>query len=903
MLPGVALAQAIAIAAENAADTMVAPRSLITVALRVTNNSSAAGNFEASVALPPGWRMVTPDGAFPLARGASTVRLLSIFVPEAATAGEHILAYSLRSRGTPAAGDYAVRINVAPAVKLALTLLDMPDMVVAGEPYTGTFLLKNSGNAPVTVDYKAQSSRAYPMDLAPGVLALAPGASHTFTIQVTSKPVTALERDWLVFTASVGGGTVPATVRATAVVKLIPRVTGAERRYETVPATAALRYVTADDNGRRRSLVQAEVAGGGRVGESGDRYVDFLLRGPGAETASGFGQLAEYRVAYRDPHLALGLGDLNYGLSTLTEAGSYGRGASASYQGDSLSFTGYTMRDRYSRVDQAILPASGPIAGAVEQLTQLTAPLARTTLSEQAAALGYASAIGRLGVNFLRKTDYRCPTGADIASIGDQAGSLTGFSAEVELADSSCAGATGKAYRVALADRRYRLTWRASVTHADAQYAGYNPDQALALFQAEYPLTAALSVHAVYREQKTNLARDPSRAALDETQSTAGIGYRFANGAHADVDYLAGVTADLRAQPDYDASRQAVRFGVYHHYQGLGLYASASLGTTDDRVRKDSFATRQLLTSAFWTASARLSVGANLYYIDNAYSTRREAPQTSIGGTLRYAFSGATTVDANLQENRAGIGGSSGNLTLTHRLANGDVMTLAVRRLSAGATRQGDLMLSYAMPLSVPVGKRHNIATVNGRVLDQETGRGMPGKVLRLGGILAISADDGAFSFPSILVGTYYLSLDDMQGVGGAIPVEAMPMAVEVREGDTPRLDIALVRAATLAGTVSLAVADATPGAGSLRNMLVTFRKGAMSFNRLTDEAGAFRLGSIAPGEWTVSVDPSTLPAGYALEQDQFTVALAPAGQSVVAFKLAVRIRAIRMQELMPVGR
>ena len=903
-LPGLAWAQEIAIVPESAVDDLVVPRSLITVALRITNNSNADGNFDAVLALPPGWRTVTPDGAFALARGASTIRLLSIFVPEAATAGEHILSYSLRNRAAPAIGGaYAVRINVAPAVKLALTLLDIPDMVVAGEPYSGTFLLKNSGNAPVTVDYKAQSSRGFPMDLAPGAMTLAPGTSHTFTIRVTSSAVTALERDWLVVTASVGGGTVPATVRATGVVQLIPQVTGAERRYETVPASAALRYVSADDKGRRRSTVQAEVAGGGKLDGGGDRYVDFLLRGPGAGTTSGFGQLAEYRVAYRDPRWALGLGDLNYGLSMLTEAGSYGRGASLAYQGESLSLSAYTMRDRYARVDRVILPAGGPIADAVEQLTELTAPLARTVLAEQALGVKYASAVGLLGVHLLHKTDYRCPTGADIASIGDQVGSLTGFAAEVEVAQSSCDGTAGNAYRVALADRRYRLTWRASITHADAQYAGYNPDQALAVFQAEYPLTAALSVHAAWREQKTNLGLDARRAALDEHQGSAGFGYRFANGAQVDIDYLAGVTADLRAQPDYDASRQAVRASAYHRYRGLGLYASASIGHTDDRVRKDRFPTRQLLASAFWTASAQLSIGANLYYIDNAYSTRKEEPQTSIGSTLRYAFSEATTLDANLQQSRAGVGGSAGNLTLVHRLDNGNVMTLAVRQLRVGATRQGDLMLSYAMPLSVPVARRRDVASVNGRVLDQETGRGMGGKVLRLGGILAVSAADGAFSFPSIPVGTYYLSLDDMQGAGGTIPVEAMPMEVQVREGDAARLNIALVQAATLAGTVALSVPADAPGAGLLRNMLVTFRKGAVTFNRLTDEAGAFRLGSIAPGEWAVSVAPSTVPDGYALEQEQFTVMLAPAGQSVLAFKLAVRVRTIKMQELTPVGR
>lgn len=890
---------------------------MTTVALRITNNSGAAGEFEASLALPQGWRLITPEQPFRLARGASVVRLTSLFVPEAAAAGEHTLAYTLASRGAPAVlGKYSLAIRVAASVKLTLALLDMPDMVIAGEPYSGSFLLHNRGNAPVTVDYKAHSSRGYVLDLAAGALTLQPGETRTFRIRVASEPVAALERDWLVLAAQARGG--GAAERATGVVKVVPRITGSEQRYNTIQASAGLRLVSQEKDGQRRSAMQAEISGGGKLGDSGERYLDFLLRGPGAESQSVFGRPDEYRVEYRDTSLAVGLGDLNYGLSPLTELGRYGRGVSASYRAGNATVRAYAMKDRFSRPALAALLAAGSPAGEAERLDALNPPLPDTAVTEQALGIAYAySDSARVDANFLRKRDASCASGADILSLCDQTRWTAGLTADVELGHSACAGIGGNAFRVDLSDRRYRMKYNISLMHADAQYRGYNPDQQLAVFNADYPLTAVLSIHANHRVQQSNRQLAPTRAALDETQDGAGVGYQFQDGARADLDYVARNTVDLRALSDFDARHRAARLSLRQQYHRLSLYGSVESGTTTDLLRHDRFPARQLLTSAYWAASERLAWGAYLFYVDNAYSTRKDEPQKSVGATIRYAFSDTTTLDGNLQASRARIRGSGADLALSHRRANGDVVTLAMRRTAAGTADQTDLVFAYAVPLSVPVSKRQNVATVTGRLFDQDTGKGVPDLLLRLGGIVAVSGPNGEFSFPSILIGTYYLSIDQLNGVSGRIPLEPMPMAVEVRKGADARIDIALVQSATLTGSITLhesvaplaaaAVVGAGPEQGApvtARNLLVILRNNGLEFKRLTDENGRFRLRGIPPGQWTVSVGDEAIPAGYELEKNQFLVTLAPAGEVALEFKLRQKIRAIKMQQQMaPVGK
>ena len=93
-------------------------------------------------------------------------------------------------------------------------------------------------------------------------------------------------------------------------------------------------------------------------------------------------------------------------------------------------------------------------------------------------------------------------------------------------------------------------------------------------------------------------------------------------------------------------------------------------------------------------------------------------------------------------------------------------------------------------------------------------------------------------------------------------------------------------------------------GAVVPRNLLVIMRKNGLEFKRLTDEHGRFRVGGIAPGQWTVSVDEEGIPDGYTLEKNPYIVDLAPGGEAALEFKLRHKNREIKvLQQMAPVGR
>src|SRR2546428_10220388 len=142
-------------------------------------------------------------------------------------------------------------------------------------------------------------------------------------------------------------------------------------------------------------------------------------------------------------------------------------------------------------------------------------------------------------------------------------------------------------------------------------------------------------------------------------------------------------------------------------------------------------------------------------------------------------------------------------------------------RLSVGPRVQFDstgnttssITLQYGYPITtygiVPNGRLEGVvfqdSNENGR---QDPGEpGVPGVSMRIEGRrAAISDRDGRLSLEAVKVSDHRISLDDETGPVWLVATQ-LPETVQVTDGDSTRLEVALVPDATLTGTVYVGTA------------------------------------------------------------------------------------------------
>lgn len=862
------------------------PRQIVTLSFNVSNESDRVQELETRLQLPAGWRPVTPDLPFSLARGESVARFATFVIPDGAVAGDHIVHYVVRSRLQPELFiRYSTTVHVAAMGRLDVSALDAPSAVASGESYRAVFLVRNAGNTHVVAKFRARSSLQHSVAPEEGTVELAPRESRELALEIRSEVVKKLAFEKLSLSVTDGA---ELTAQAVRVVKLLPAGGSGESLYRTIPGQVRLTHLAQQRDGVRKSGWQTEFAGAGPIDEAGSRHINFLLRGPDARHTSTLGAWDEYRLEYSGNGFVMGVGDLAYALSPLTEFGRYGRGVQARLTTGDWNLGLYEMSDRFVQNESRQLGASASRA---------------------------LSPTSRVGLNYLAKSGAAT---ANIYSI--QASEQdAGFSAEAELATSD-SSSSGRASRAYLYDGRGRLRYSATALYAEPQFAGYYRDQALLAISGNYALASGFGLRTTAFWQRTNLDRLTGRPALEESRLELGLEAPSMAGIALSADVLMRRTRDLRPVSTVDLLHPGVRVNAsYSSGAGWGVAASGELGATQARVSEQRYTTSLAMLSTYWHPSERHSYSVYLLRDDNTYSTVRQAVRTIAGISAAFQPWDRARLSLNLQHGTAE--GSNRFLTagFEQTLRGGQTISLMVRHASNNLYRQTDAQLVFTVPLDLPVARRPDLAPVSGRLVDIETGAGLAGVPLSLDGVVVMTDAHGYFRYEAARAGRRYLTLAGGGAAAGKVPLMPFPHEMDVRANGDNYVEIRFVRPGTVKGRVqrhehaaqllSQALSEGenqsmalTEGHG-LAGALVIVSNADITYRRLTDADGRFRIDGLPPGKWLVRLDEGTLPLSgqYQIEQLGFPQDVRSGEEIFVDFKLRPLSRRLKLISVAPV--
>jgi hypothetical protein len=211
--------------------------------------------------------------------------------------------------------------------------------------------------------------------------------------------------------------------------------------------------------------------------------------------------------------------------------------------------------------------------------------------------------------------------------------------------------------------------------------------------------------------------------------------------------------------------------------------------------------------------------------------------------------------------------------------------------------------IEYAMPLQMPIGRARSIGRVRGRVVDQETGRGVAGTLVRLGPKAAITDADGRVAFAGLPAGEYRLAIAQQTSQSATVFTGDPTVRVDSANRSPTTFALAVERAGMVIGSVRQMVvartgiesaSDSLADAGPLNEVSLALVGVRDTVFATTDAAGAYRFAEVASGSYVLKV-MTEAHAGTRWEPAEIEVTVKPAVTRQVAFRSVPRRRAVQM--------
>ena len=866
--PTPAFAQTVVIGARDTAAIVAAPAATITAALRITNRSAGRVSIVPRITVPADWSVPMGASPFMLAAGESDSWIVGVRVPARAPAGRYRIALSAEDSATHLITRDSLTVDVSAVHGLELSLTNRPTYAVSGDTYRATFLLQNRGNVQTTVKLRGTSALGGSVALDSVQTTLSAGASLPVVVRVATRTKGQQAQDDVLELYASDKSDSSVTALASARVTIVQEANATEPLHR-VASQLRLRAANAS-----AGVSPFELIGGGALRDEGSEQVSFVLRGsPGA--TSQFGDQDEYRVELRGANYTARVGDALYRVSSLSSGGQAGFGGGVDVQEGAVSAGAFMQRFRF----QPDSPTERGAYVSVRAQDMFASP--KLTVS----------GLTRAGGIF----------GGQILGTGVTLSPFNAASVELEVAGSSGPLGRGAATtaRVSGGDRvRYDLGHVA----ANDRFAG------------------------VYRGAAHDYASLSARASGD-------LQFSASMGSHQSSGVIFGLVAPQYFRSSTLAMEYATRFSL--QYSTLTRTSSFVASRSDESQRgvlargeqtfgamrlwgaagagfaSDGPSNRHAYHELSLGASANIGVHSLSLYGESSKGmsiTRGADDIVTIGGDGRLRLGPSTYLTFNGFQTSVRSSGdrySQIDAGLSQVLPTGSTVSLRTRLAASATDARGRevAFLEYSMPLQLPVGRARSAGRVRGRVVDQETGLGVGGTLVRLGPQAAITDDDGRVAFAGLPAGEYRLSIAQQSTQGATVFTGDPTVQVDSSRRAPTTFALAVERAGIVTGSVrQMTVArtgmgsapDSLADAGPMNEMSLALVGVRDTLFTTTDATGTYRFAEVASGSYVLKVT-SAPNAGARWEPAEIDVSVQPAVTRQVAFRLVPRRRAVHM--------
>jgi uncharacterized protein (DUF2141 family) len=937
----------------------VTPGKTITGSFLLTNTSGRTETLMDELRVPQGWKTLIPQAAAPFTLNAweQRARIIAFSISPNAPAGSYRVTYAAHgTRDSGISGSRSLVVAVKPVHKIEIDVAEKPDFVVAGNPFTVRFRVMNRGNSASRIKMDMHGNMGYPVDPKQTTLNLDVGQSELVSVTVTTDNLLKRKETYVLTISAVTENVqgVAAAITKDTVLFILPGTPELVDLYHRVPAKLSM--IGSAQDGEYAG--QVELAGGGDIDEEGKKRVDFLFRGPDLQDKNIFGLRDEYRLNYYTDTFDILAGDQGYSLSPLTEQSRYGRGGEVDFHRPMTGAGVFYLetQDQSPQVNEGgghLFYNPADLLGLKANFLHKETDLASF---EPESINPYNIPENTLWDNYTgldEEPDLSAvtPESTNLYSIQTSTAWDKKLALDLEYGVSDNTGitrTTGNSYNIDLSGELKGARYAIEKTYADPRFFGYFHDSDYTTGALFFPLYRQLTGNVSYRSYQNNLDLNPLLgSATDEESYRGGINLPLPTGTHLSLAYEDFQKKDeMTPINQFDFHERFFALGLGQAFKWASLQGYLNSGFMDNNLtgsRNTPVANYSLYASFYptdWQAYSLYGRTGQDLYNDNPQRSK----SAGVTGTWRYKQANLNlnyqisevTTDTYRRTNDPVIPFDGSTITfngrtevllssLNYTLRNDHIFSIRGywinNKNESGSLQETSFLLSYTIPLGIPVRKKKGIGGIRGTVSDAE-GKPLQKVVVEVGGLTAVTDKTGEFTFPGFKPGTYYLGVEQGSIGMGRITTEKTPLPLEVRGGETSQVSIRITPSCRVTGRLSLrepdsdgnvrtemkqdqarefslkgqeGMEDKDKSALKLVNILVEISRGEESIRQVTDDKGRFSFYDLRPGTWTVKVAADNLPAYHYVEKKSYSIELKSGEEQTIDIQVLPRVRKIQM--------
>lgn len=812
---------------------------------------------------------------------SSITKLIGFFIPKNHPASNILIELeAIENDGISPFGVINIPVEVLPRYELSISKLKSPSVLFSGDTTTVFFLVRNLSNTKVPVkaqvidgvttkDFTYNIPRdssvvvKYHVTLPKDAEAFS-NRSIYFNTSIVDKPESEKTESYRFDVFQIGN------------IKYDP--------YNRVPLKITTVGVMANRAGKIQFTGMYDIRANGFIGEPRKRRTfELYLRGPNQSGNPLMGLNNEYYLRYSSLKLEVVAGDYNYGLSELTESSRYGSGIKLKYKFKKFTFGGYYNTPKYFPL-----------------IKQVYSTFATYSLNP----------LNNISLGFLSKIDTSHNT-TQLLSLSSLFNPAPWINANLEFATGRNRDKVHNAYKAIVGFRTKFFNSSINYTYADADFPGYIKNSQrifcnLTLMHKDLSLTGGYNRSSMTQALDTLFSNFP----LSESW-TLFSAYHISKNHSISLGVMTFGTKDISLNPQFDYKKYNARLNIQSNFKPININLQADLGKMRNFLKESG-----VELSNFFTGSMNFYSTLSKVFSLNGFANYQYGQKGIVGPSEFYY---GTTFSSNFEDKLSISLQYNSNFELKDYTRDRSLFSLDIssninqfNTISLNAnynlvrntldTKEYYVQLRYSHTFNVPVAKRKDVGSLNGRIINHGV-ESVSRIRLNINGYLAITDKDGFFKFPAIPVGTYTLGIDESSF--GLFTVEETPgpYTIVITPGKATYFEFAVTKSARIQGTLVINEDQKASQKGyipikeQVDRLIVEASSGSDLFRLLTDKNGNFSFEDLRPGEWNVKVYQNGLPQGYRLVTPQFKVILKAGNEEKLKVLIEKKARQIQFQK------